>query len=101
MDKTHDSASDGCTCANLPRFGSPTGGKGVVGWDCAIHGPMQYRREQPTVQESTQGSLPHGWIEGKCKGCGHALKAPIVNFKGEVYKPNVYPESCWRCATDE
>lgn len=34
-----------CTCANRPRFGSPTGGKGVVGWDCKIHGPMRYREE--------------------------------------------------------
>lgn len=34
-----------CTCAIRPQFGSPTGGKGVTGWSCDIHGPMQYRVE--------------------------------------------------------
>lgn len=47
-------------------------------------------------------SLPQGWIEGKCQGCGHALKAPVVSLNGKVEsRPNVFPESCWRCASDE
>jgi hypothetical protein len=40
-----DEPNDTCTCANRPQFGSPTGGKGVVGWSCKLHGPMQYRAE--------------------------------------------------------
>jgi len=34
---------DACTCANRPRFGSPTGGKGIVEWTCKLHGPIPDR----------------------------------------------------------
>lgn len=50
---------DACTCANRPRFGSPTAGKGVVGWTCKLHGPMRYRDERPVTASSQQARALH------------------------------------------
>jgi hypothetical protein len=83
-----------CTCANMPRFGSPTGGKGFVEWTRKIHRPMQYKHPVlPGHDDGLEAGFPptrnkddidepyiaqaetHATCGKPCRLCGKGLRA--------------------------